>query len=153
MSLVDRSPTAPQLAPELYGSRRSDAHATRVHAAHVRDGVRSTFVVPGDWPEDTHQWHADGMSTYSTKDDNAVEFYTDGASTYAAMVEALGTATGAGHFVILVGWTCYDDFPLTSASDDRAGSLAGQSLREILISRATEGVVVRVLLWNGHMPM
>lgn len=149
MSLVDRSPSAPQLAPELYGSRRRDAHATRVHAAHVRDGVRSTFVVPGDWPEDTHQWHADGMSTYSTKDDNAVEFYTDGASTYAAMVEALGTATGAGHFVILVGWTCYDDFPLTSASDDRAGALAGQSLREILISRATEGVVVRVLLWNN----
>lgn len=149
MSLVDRSPSSRQLAPELYGARHVEGHATRVRPAHVRDGVRSTFVVPGDWPEDTHEWHADGMTTYSTRDDNAVEFYTDGASTYAAMVEALGTATGAGHFVILIGWTCYHDFPLTPAGDDRAGALAGQSLHDILVSRASAGVVVRVLLWNN----
>ncbi len=149
MSLVDHSPSARQLAPELFGSRRHHGRATPVRTAHVRDGVRTTFVVPGDWPAHAYDWHTDDMRTYSMKQDNAVEFFTDGASTYAAMVEALGSATGDGHFVILLGWTCYDDFALTPAGDERAGALAGQSLREILLSRASAGVVVRVLLWNN----
>src|SRR5262245_46206166 len=68
---------------------------------------------------------------------NFVTSLVDGKDTFMAMERAIRTATNSEHYIYLLGWILYDDFPLASAS-----------IRDLFTAAAQGGVQVRVMLWD-----
>lgn len=127
------------LLPRLGINPRIEAPpgALPMRTALVRHNTESTYVVPGDWPAvDGAAWFHDGTAPASGSD---VEYLIDGPRTFAAMVEAMETATSAGHFIILLGWSLAVDFDLSN----------GKTFLQIVEERAKRGVSVRVLLFDN----
>jgi phosphatidylserine/phosphatidylglycerophosphate/cardiolipin synthase-like enzyme len=152
------NPSLFDLLPDLTGGignnslRRDSARpeATRLRPVQASTGVRSTYVVPGDWPDKPDHWFADDAVTYPLRKQNNVEYLIDGEPTYEAMVEAIDTATGPDHFIILLGWTLHvndKDF-LLSKQGNRTAS-AKRLLIDILKERIDLGVTLRVLLYDN----
>lgn len=91
---------------------------------------------------------------------NEVKFLLGGRDTYNAMVAAMETATGQGHFIYLAGWDIYDDFnlkfkgPIRSSGapdyEDEVPTTHGEkgtTLRELLRAASAGGAMVRALFW------
>src|SRR3954462_6398524 len=121
MPITNQNPSMRALIPELMGGAATDPlvrqdptrpSTTWVRPVQVTSDVRSTYVVPGDWPGKPDDWFVDG-GTYKWRHQNNGEYLIDGEATYEAMAEAIDTATGPDHFIILLGWTIHVDFPLS----------------------------------------
>lgn len=121
-------------------------------AVFLRDGVQSTYVVPGDWvPSETAEeyvrtyGHADMLGEPSRVDANEVEVFVDGPDAYLAITDELEglleapEADRAGFMVIHVGWTCH--------LDTRMG--ARGSYRDYMSLLAAAGIKTRTLYWEG----
>lgn len=172
MALRNHIPTIRELIPALMGGRTPPpapserAGATILRPALVSDGALATYVVPGDFPERTADWFLSGETRYPPSADNELEHFRDAREAYPAMKEAIETATGPDHFVLLVGWSIHVDFDILEASTgpgdhaDRArrpppaGATAPaqelpqeRTLDAILRRKAGDGVKVRVLVW------
>lgn len=147
------NPSLLDLLPELTGglgnnSIRQDPFRLEtvwLRPVQASTGVRSTYVVPGDWPEKPDHWFAEDALTYPLRKQNNVEYLIDGKPTFEAMVEAIETATGPDHFIILIGWACHIDFVLAETADRSRG--ARRNLKDILQERMNLGVLARVLLY------
>jgi phosphatidylserine/phosphatidylglycerophosphate/cardiolipin synthase-like enzyme len=150
----------PELAPVLFsGYDEKSAVPTdplRPRSAWLRPvrvapGVQSTYVVPGEWPsEEPDKWFIDGPLPGFWRKQNNVEYLIDGEPTYAAMVEAIQTATKPEHFIVLIGWTLHVDFQLS-----RSGARTEQAtwnFLDVIKDRIPEGVRVRVLIWDSLDP-
>ncbi len=68
-----------------------------------------------------------------------MEYLIDGPLAFAAMIDAMQTATSAGHFIVLLGWSLAHDFDLSG----------GKTFLQIVEERARRGVSVRVLLFDN----
>ena len=118
--------TAELLAPALSPAR----------PALVRDGVETTFVVPGDWPHsDLQRWLCPDARP-ATSD---VAYLIDGPQTFQSMVKALDTASGQGSFIVLLGWSLDHAFVVDPER--------GRTFFDIVREKARLGVPVRVLLY------
>jgi phosphatidylserine/phosphatidylglycerophosphate/cardiolipin synthase-like enzyme len=176
MALRNHIPTIRELIPGLMGGSTPPtppperAGTTLLRTALVSDGTVSTYVVPGDFPEHTDQWFRSGETRYPPSADNEFEHFRDAREAYPAMKEAMETATGQGHFIILVGWSIHIDFDILEASTspgdhaDRGRrpppggptppaqeSPQDRTLDAILRRKTGEGVMVRVLVWAFPM--
>ncbi|MBX9813546.1 MAG: hypothetical protein K2X76_02460 [Sphingomonas sp.] len=76
---------------------------------------------------------------------NAVKALIDGPQTYRAMLADLRRATNERSFIYLLGWDCYDNFPL----DPGASPPCGTSLNQVLSDAVAAGAQVRVMLWRN----
>ena len=151
VAITNNTPGMRDLVPELLGGRRRPSlpghdRSTWYRPALLRSGSTTTFTVQGDWPENGNDYFNQGNNTYSPSPNNDVEYFVDGDSAYAAFCEAAETATGEGHFILILGWSCYHDFVLSQSR--RAGSLAGKTLLDIVYDKARAGVDVRLLLYH-----
>jgi phosphatidylserine/phosphatidylglycerophosphate/cardiolipin synthase-like enzyme len=63
---------------------------------------------------------------------------------YAAMVEAIRSATGGDAFIYLLGWICINDFDMVTCDPT-------SKLRELLTAAAGRGVQVRAVLWEPSL--
>ncbi|MFO0757232.1 MAG: phospholipase D-like domain-containing protein [Byssovorax sp.] len=153
MPINNQTPSIRDLVPELMGGAgpnliRQDAvrpDTNWLRTAHMSTGVRSTYVIPGDWPDRPDHWFAQDAPTYPLRKQNNVEFFIDGEATFEAMVEAIETATGPDHFIVLLGWACHVDFVLSKKGTRCPG--AKRNFFEIIKERVEKGVLVRVLLY------
>ena len=152
--LRNLTPGIRDLLPSLMGGAESkidDEFPTSefLRTACAQDGTLSTYVIPATFPEGMHSWFSPELPTYPLREDNEVEWYIDGESTYEAMVEAIETATGPDHFIVLLGWAAYLDFPLSERGFRTAS--AKKTLGQILKERTLAGVRVRILLWENRL--
>jgi phosphatidylserine/phosphatidylglycerophosphate/cardiolipin synthase-like enzyme len=150
------NPSLFEILPDLTGGLNNNSlrrdpvrpDATWLRPIQASTGVRSNYVVPGDWPNKPDHWFADDAVTYPRRNQNNVEYLIDGEPTYEAMVEAIETATGADHFIVLLGWTLHVDFTLSTNGKRSAGAL--HWLINILKARLALGVTLRVLLYKNQ---
>lgn len=102
------NPAAYELFPSLATKNTTERDC------YVRDGVTSTFVVPGDWVSDDEA--AGWVGTYDkailgetqSAWGNEVEFFVNGAEGFAAIGQEVRAALSAPEtsFVCHAGWTC-----------------------------------------------
>jgi phosphatidylserine/phosphatidylglycerophosphate/cardiolipin synthase-like enzyme len=142
--LADRAPSRPD--PQRPGT-------TWLRPALMSTGTQSTYVVPGDWPTEQEGWYEPAELPYPRRSGN-MEFYVDGRATFAAMLEAIETATRSDHFILLLGWAAYFDFILVPDDSPHASrtQLAGRTGLQVLKEKIDQGVQVRVLLWDNNAP-
>ena len=72
---------------------------------------------------------------------NQVVTFVSGQATLAAMVRAIRTATGSGHFIYLLGWYLDDTFQLIPGDST-------STIRELFGQASRAGVQVRAMLWD-----
>jgi phosphatidylserine/phosphatidylglycerophosphate/cardiolipin synthase-like enzyme len=153
--------------PGLMGGT-AEAPNTPLRDCHVVDGVLSTFVIPGDWQDDIAKWRnsdthfkfrgprigAEVSSPYnqvcyycSTDPTRGVALQYGGADTFKAMKEAFATATGPGHFIVLLGWSLDLDFALEGKGTLTSGVM-GNTARDIFVEKVVRGVMLRGLFWR-----
>jgi phosphatidylserine/phosphatidylglycerophosphate/cardiolipin synthase-like enzyme len=145
------------LLPELTGGLGNsllhddpDRPETRwLRPVQVSTGIQSTYVVPGDWPDKPDAWFADDAPTYPLRKQNNVEYFIDGEATFEAMVEAIETATGPDHFIVLLGWACHLDFVMSKSGRRCPG--AKRTFLDVVKERVDMGVTVRVLLYYNWL--
>jgi len=154
--IENKNPGIRDSIPELMGGfgnlLREDPQRPQTNwlrPVHVTTAVRSTYVVPGDWPGKPDAWFADDAPPYKRRQQNNVEYFIDGEATYEAMVEAMETATGPDHFIVIIGWTLHVDFTL-SKTGNRCPS-SQRPLLKVLKERVAQGVLVRVLLYYNPL--
>ncbi len=100
----------------------------------------------------------DGVSRWRSRigaglrDGNAVTDLVDGPETFRAFHAAIRTATGAGHYIYLLGWWLDLDEPLdvptTGPVCPPAPRRGPSTVRNLLSAAAAAGVQVRVMLWD-----
>lgn len=141
-----------EMIPGLFSNppRIKNAATDELHlrTAYVESGTPTTYVVPGDWPEDPKHWFTADVPRWPVRDGNDVEFLVGGEATYEAMVEAMETAHSSEHFIVLLGWTLHvADFQLSTSG--RRCLQAKDTLINVLRDRVSRGVSLRVLLYDN----
>lgn len=114
-------------------------------------------VPPGPWPVppgpgpiipvvfrplDPGRWRGILSGAAGLETQNAVKALIDGAETYAQMAADIRTAQTSGHFIYLLGWDCWDNFPLVRRDCDT-------TLNKLLTDAVAAGVQVRALIWDN----
>lgn len=150
MSLRNFTPTIQELLPGLVSSSRLDAPAERSREAYFMPSTEATYVLTADWPEKQERWDSPEAVAYPLRKLNTVEPLIDGRATYAAMLEAIETASGPEHFIVLLGWGLNTQFVMVNQPSSRT-SLHGLTFLDVLKKKTEEGVKVRVLLWNNKL--
>jgi phosphatidylserine/phosphatidylglycerophosphate/cardiolipin synthase-like enzyme len=136
------NPTARELFPSLA------TDATTQRQCYVRDGVTSTFVVPGDWvPEAEANLR---VQTYSspilgeTQDvwGNDIEFFVGAVEAFPSIWRDVRAALEAPtkSFVCHAGWTCYLE---------TAGFGRRTNYRSMMSALAAGSVLTTTLYWEG----
>lgn len=74
---------------------------------------------------------------------NAVRALVDGPETYRTMLADIRRAANPRGFVYLLGWDCYDNFPL----DPSAAVPCDTSLNRVLAAIVAAGAQVRAMIW------
>lgn len=113
--------------------------------ARVARNVLNTVRVPCDAKLPASQrWFTSGGSPAMgpVRAGNEVMYLIDGEVTFREMVSAIRTATGAGHFIYLLGWWLTDSFQLIRGD-------ANSTVRALLTAAANNGVQVRAMLWEA----
>jgi phosphatidylserine/phosphatidylglycerophosphate/cardiolipin synthase-like enzyme len=152
MALTNKTPAIDALLPWLL-KRRVDDDGTAVdelRPAFVRNGVPGTYRIHADYPTtSTSTWkYPDGQ--FSQTSTNEVEFFADGGDTYAAMLEAMATATSSDHTIVIMGWTLFANFALTSSSRSPFGNA---TLRQVIEDRLkNHQCSIRILIWQNPAP-
>lgn len=136
--------------PKLMGPA-TEGYAS-LRPCYLKDGVPSTYVVPGDWMKDIEKWDYP-KTQFPKSNENTVQYFcaTDGhnaggLATYEAMRKAFDTAKGDGHFILLAGWSHDLSFALDGNPKARKGSLS--TMAEIWAKKAKDKVKIRTLLWR-----
>ncbi|WP_448501141.1 peptidoglycan-binding protein [Sphingomonas sp.] len=84
-----------------------------------------------------------GLGRAPIRAQNAVRSLVDGPETYRTMLADLRRANNRRSFVYLLGWDCYDNFPL----DPSAPSPCDTSLNRVLSDAVAAGAQVRAMVW------
>lgn len=151
MALHNFNPSTRELIPGLVPLPFVENPVSRSREAYFMHNTGATHVLTADWPEKQERWDSPDAVRFPLRKINNVEYLIDGRATYAAMLEALETATGPEHFVILLGWGLSTDFVLVDVPSSRT-SLHGLSMLQVFEKKAAQGVKIRVLLWNNNAP-
>jgi phosphatidylserine/phosphatidylglycerophosphate/cardiolipin synthase-like enzyme len=72
---------------------------------------------------------------------NQVASLIGGGETFKAMVEAIRTATGPGHYIYLLAWWLTDDFQLILGDPN-------SKISQLFTDASNKGVQIRVMLWD-----
>ena len=86
-----------------------------------------------------------GLPTAPLRTQNAVQALVDGPDTYARMLGDLRRANNDRSFIYLLGWDCYDNFPL----DPAAALPCSTSLNQVLSDAVAAGAQVRAMVWRN----
>jgi phosphatidylserine/phosphatidylglycerophosphate/cardiolipin synthase-like enzyme len=86
-----------------------------------------------------------GLSNAPVRTHNAVRSLIDGPATYRSMLADLRRANNARSFIYLLGWDCYDNFPL----DPSATPPCSTSLNQVLTDAVAAGAQVRAMVWRN----
>lgn len=86
-----------------------------------------------------------GLSNAPVRTHNAVRSLIDGPATYRSMLADLRRANNARSFIYLLGWDCYDNFPL----DPSATPPCSTSLNQVLNDAVAAGAQVRAMVWRN----
>lgn len=102
----------------------------------------ATFRFPADrQQQDARRWFPDGPQARPVRTGNEVMYLIDGAKAFAAMANAASAATDPSkHFIYILGWTMFLDFPF--AED-------GKTLAQVLEATSNRGVQIRVMIWDS----
>jgi phosphatidylserine/phosphatidylglycerophosphate/cardiolipin synthase-like enzyme len=89
------------------------------------------------------RWFPTGMDTQGQPlgritSNNRVIHLIRGRATFDAMLRAMRTATGPGHFIYLMGWWLTDSFVFAG----------GTTIGQVFTNASRAGVAVRALLWD-----
>jgi phosphatidylserine/phosphatidylglycerophosphate/cardiolipin synthase-like enzyme len=150
--LKNLTPGIRELLPSLLGGNISQGDeefpgSETLRPLNAQSGTLSTYAIPADRPGSPEKWYGSESPQFPVRRDNDVEFYVDGEPTFEAMVEAIETATGPDHFIVLIGWAAHFDFQL-SRNGSRTPS-ARRNAEQIFEERAKLGVRIRLLLWRN----
>lgn len=151
MSLRNFNPATTDLIPHLVLPTTDDPPAQRSREGYFLPSTGATYVLTADWPEKQERWDAAEAASFPLRKVNSVEYLIDGRATYAAMLEAIETATGPEHFIVLLGWGLNTGFVMVNQPSART-SLHGLTFLDVLKRKTEAGVKVRVLLWNNIVP-
>lgn len=86
-----------------------------------------------------------GLSGAPVRTQNAVRSLIDGPLTYLSMLADLRRANNSRSFIYLLGWDCYDNFPL----DASATPPCSTSLHQVLSDAVAAGAQVRAMIWRN----
>lgn len=86
-----------------------------------------------------------GLANAPARTHNAVRSLIDGPATYLSMLADLRRANNARSFIYLLGWDCYDNFPL----DPSATPPCSTSLNQVLSDAVAAGAQVRAMVWRN----
>lgn len=86
-----------------------------------------------------------GLSNAPVRTHNAVRSLIDGPATYRSMLGDMRRANNARSFIYLLGWDCYDNFPL----DPSATPPCSTSLNKVLTDAVAAGAQVRAMVWRN----
>lgn len=86
-----------------------------------------------------------GLSTAPIRTQNAVRSLIDGPAVYRSMLGDIRRANNARSFIYLLGWDCYDNFPL----DPSASPPCSTSLNQVLTDAVAAGAQVRAMVWRN----
>lgn len=150
MSLQNFNPATGDLLPGLVQPTNEVVGERRSREGYFQHNVGATYVLTADWPEDQKRWDATSAGAFTQRTINNVEYLIDGRATFAAMLEAIETATEPEHFIILLGWGLNLGFVMVDQPSSRT-SLHGKTMNDVLRSRTEMRVKVRVLLWNNKL--
>src|SRR5215470_6715283 len=81
-------------------------------------------------------------SNASLRTGNAVMYLIDGLTTFKEMVDAIGTATGDGHYIYLLGWILEDDFDMVPGTASK--------FKDLMSAASASGVQIRAMLWKQY---
>ena len=84
-----------------------------------------------------------GLSGAPVRAQNAVRALVDGPETYRTMLDDIRRAANSRSFVYLLGWDCYDNFPL----DPSVPGPCDTSLNRVLAAAVAAGAQVRSMIW------
>jgi phosphatidylserine/phosphatidylglycerophosphate/cardiolipin synthase-like enzyme len=96
-------------------------------------------VRPAPRPTATNQWPA----LFPTATRCHADVLIDGEEYYRALIAAIRSTTGRGHYIYMTGWELDDDFPLTAGSRE--------TFRNVL-QGVPGGVEIRILIWDNLTP-
>jgi phosphatidylserine/phosphatidylglycerophosphate/cardiolipin synthase-like enzyme len=134
-------PTEHDLFPSLFPSRGTDQRQ-----CYVRDGVTSTFVVPGDWlPDREEHWVGDyDREILGKKQElwgNDVEFFVTGEDAFQAIWKDVQDTLNAPKesFVCHAGAWCWLE----------TKGFGGGNYLDMMETLAQRGVLTTALYWSG----
>ncbi len=96
--------------------------------------------VPPIPPRPPNRWLA-ALGVRHTRRGNLAQSLIDGTETFRSMAAAIRTATGAGHYIYLLGWWLDNDLPLVSGDPT-------STINALFSAAARQGVQVRAMLWD-----
>jgi len=86
-----------------------------------------------------------GLPNAPIRTQNAVRSLIDGPLAYLSMLGDIRRATNDRSFIHLLGWDCYDNFPL----DPSASPPCSTSLNQVLRDAVAAGAQVRAMIWRN----
>lgn len=151
-ALQNLNPTLRGLVPEQMGGLKNPNDKVRpvtetLRHAYVESGVMTTYAIPGDWPEKSDRWFALDAKSFPRRDSSSVEWYIDGNDSFAGMLEAIETASGPDHFIILIGWAAHLDFQMVSYGSRTP--YVNWTAGDVFKKKVEEQVKLRVLIWDN----
>lgn len=105
----------------------------------MNETTTSAALDPGRW---TSILSGAISSNATIRSGNAVTYLIDGQPTFTEMVRAIGTATGAEHYIYLLGWQLVDDFEMVPTG--------AAQFKDLMTAASARGVQIRVMLWKQY---
>ena len=98
-------------------------------------------------PLNPPRWRAilGGLPEAPLTTQNAVRALIDGPTTYESMTHDIRAARGEHSFIYLLGWDCFDNFPLSPGEPDKCAT----SLNHLITDAVGRGVQVRAMIWQN----
>ncbi|MGA8097483.1 MAG: phospholipase D family protein [Candidatus Cybelea sp.] len=80
---------------------------------------------------------------------NAVTYLIDGPATFAAMLTAINSTSGSGHYIYLLGWQLVDNVSLDPSSTPTGGATSN-TFADLMTAASARGVQIRAMLWKQY---
>jgi phosphatidylserine/phosphatidylglycerophosphate/cardiolipin synthase-like enzyme/subtilisin family serine protease len=98
-------------------------------------------------PLNPPRWRAilGGLPNAPLTTQNAVRALIDGPTTYETMTRDIRAANGERSFIYLLGWDCFDNFPLSPGEPDKCST----TLNRLITDAVGRGVQVRAMIWQN----
>jgi phosphatidylserine/phosphatidylglycerophosphate/cardiolipin synthase-like enzyme len=119
-------------------SSSSDSSSLSTNGAGALDPTRWSNILMGAISTNT------GLRT-----GNAVTYLIDGPATFAAMLTAISSTSGSGHYIYLLGWQLVDNVSLDPSSTPTGGATSN-TFADLMTAASARGVQIRAMLWKQY---
>ncbi len=117
------------------------------------DGSPDAGLPGGTAALDPTRWSNILMGAISTntglRSGNAVTYLIDGPATFSAMLNAINSTSGSGHYIYLLGWQLVDSVSLDPSATP-VGGAASNTFADLMTAASARGVQVRAMLWKQY---